>query len=177
MANRPVVVIGSSIFAQWFNVQDLFPYEATINLAIPGSTTRAWETWLAHRVLPLNPKTVLFYAGSNDLELSCKVDAILQRTHQIIDSLHIAIPDCKTYYFSIIRSPQKQPLWDQVNHINQTMQGYADQHHGFDFIDINPVFFDDNGQVNTQLFTEDQLHLTTPAYCKLLEYVQEHLAN
>ncbi|MBL4701727.1 MAG: hypothetical protein JKX85_10775 [Phycisphaeraceae bacterium] len=177
MTNRPVVVMGSSVFEQWFNVQDVFPYDTTINIAVPGSTTRAWKTWLAHRVLPLNPKTVLFYAGSNDLVLSCPVDDILQRTCQILQTLHATIPDCRAYYFSIIRAPQKEPLWDQVNQINQAMQTYATQHHWLEFVDINPVFFDDNGQGNTELFIEDQLHLTTAAYGKLLEYTQQQFAK
>ncbi|HCD34544.1 MAG TPA: hypothetical protein DER01_19195, partial [Phycisphaerales bacterium] len=141
----PVVVMGSSIFQQWFNVQDLLPYKATINLAVGGTTTLDWVDWIAPQVLPLKLSIVLFYAGSNDINRPYPVADILSRTHQMLNQIHEAIPDCKVHYFSVIRAPQKQPVWDQVDQINETMQQNAAKQDWLTFVDLNPIFYDDQG--------------------------------
>jgi lysophospholipase L1-like esterase len=175
MSNRPVVVMGSSIFQQWYNVQDVLPYEVTINLAIGGTTTVDWLPLVGSQVLPLKPKVVMFYAGGNDLNRPFPAADIIERTCSMMQTMHTALPECKFYYFSIIRAPQKQPVWDQVDQINQAMQNYAAQQDWLNFVDINTVFHDETGKVIESLFVEDQLHLTDEAYDRMVDYGCEHV--
>ena len=177
MSNGSVVVIGSSIFKHWYNVQDLLPYKTTINLAVGGTTTLDWVDWIAPQVLPLKPSIVLFYAGSNDLNRPYPVADILSRTHQILNQIHQALPDCMVHYFSIIRAPQKQPVWDQVDQINQTMQQTAAKQDWLTFVDLNTIFYDEQGHCLEDLFDEDQVHLTTEAYMQMVEYVPQYLTS
>ena len=87
-----------------------------------------------------------------------------------MQQIHEQIPDCMAYYFSIIRAPQKQPVWDQLDQINQAMQKFSAQHDWLKYIDLNPMFYDEHQKVKPELFIEDQLHLTTAAYNQMIEH-------
>lgn len=170
MPNRPVIAMGSSIFAQWFNIQDLLPYDSTLNLAVGGTTTLDWVDWIDNRILPHNPKAILFYAGGNDLDRQCPVTDIVDRSCKILMQIHEQIPDCMAYYFSIIRAPQKQPIWNPLDELNKTMKDFTTKHPWLKFIDLNPMFYDEQQNIKAELFIEDRVHLTTAAYNQMVEH-------
>jgi lysophospholipase L1-like esterase len=47
---------------------------------------------------------------------------------------------------------------------------------GFEFIDINPVFFTPAGVARDEFYLEDRLHLTPAAYAALEAYLEPRLA-
>ena len=64
-----IVFVGSSIFHRWTSLQSQMAPLPVTNLAIDGTVTSDMLAMLNSRILPLRPKVVAYYCGSNDVDL------------------------------------------------------------------------------------------------------------
>jgi hypothetical protein len=72
---------------------------------------------------------------------------------------------------SIIRAQQKRDRWHLVEEVNTALRQHSTTRRDFQFIDINPVFFDGEQSPRVDFYQEDQLHLTGTAYAAPGEYL------
>jgi lysophospholipase L1-like esterase len=170
---RSIVFTGSSIIAMWENVADFFPGERVLNTAISGSQTADLLPELESLVLAHHPRTVCYYCGSNDINYAVPPLRIAENVARTYELLHEELPGLQFVYLSIIRAPQKTDggLIDKVDEANALICKMAEQLPGFHFIDINPVFFTEDGEPRLDYYIEDRLHLTPAAYEGLGKYI------
>ena len=164
---RAIIFVGSSILEQWKDLPGTLFDVPAMNKAVGG--TRTWEIHdiIMNHVMPLNPKLLCYYGGSNDINSGESAEEIISRTTATIEGVFAMNPDLSFLYFSIIRAPQKQDKWEVVDSINASIKCLEGRFRAFHFLDLNSVFFDDEGRVRDYLFVEDGLHLTETAYKKL----------
>jgi len=159
-----IVVVGSSIFHRWTNLASQMAPLPITNLAIDGTVTTDMLRMVDSRVIPLRPKVIAYYCGSNDVDSGEPAAAIVGRIVQFVDRVAKALPDTRVIFVSVNRAPEKQDLWDVVDEVNRQVQRYAATHPRVEFVDVNPVLFNPDGTSRLDLFMDDELHLRPHAY-------------
>lgn len=159
-----IVFVGSSIFHRWTNLASQMAPLPITNLAIDGTQTFDMLRMVDPRVIPLRPKVIAYYCGSNDVDAGEPAAAIVGRIVQFVDRMAKALPDTRVIFVSVNRAPEKQDRWDVVDEVNRQIQKYASGHPRVEFVDVNPVLFNADGSSRLDLFMGDQLHLRPKAY-------------
>ena len=179
-ATGGIVFVGSSIFHRWTNLASQMAPLPIANLAIDGTVTADMLRMVDSRVIPMRPKVIAYYCGSNDVDLGEPAEAIVGRILQFVDRVARALPDTRVIFVSVNRAPEKQDRWNVVDAVNRQMQAYAASHPGVEFVDVNPVLFNADGTSRLDLFMGDQLHLRPRAYeefAKILKPVLTRALN
>jgi lysophospholipase L1-like esterase len=163
-ATGGVVFVGSSIFHRWTRLESQMAPLPITNVAFDGSVTADMLRMVDSRVIPLRPKVIAYYCGSNDVSLGEPADAIAGRIVRFIERVAAVLPDTRVVFVSINRAPSKEDRWDVVDDVNGQIKGYAVSHPRVEYVDVNPVLFDANGKPRVDLYMSDELHLRPPAY-------------
>ena len=167
----PIVFTGSSIIALWENLPQFFPEVKLLNTAISGSQTHEIYAHLDTLVISQSPSLVCYYCGSNDINHAVAVQVIVENVIKTYQAMRDKLGQTAFVFLSIIKAPQKMDRWDMVDEVNTQISQLAPTYPGFAYIDINPVFFTEDGQPRVEFYVADQLHLTLPAYVALGAYL------
>jgi lysophospholipase L1-like esterase len=159
-----IVFVGSSIFHRWTRLTSHMAPLPITNLAFDGSVTADMLGMIDSRVIPLRPKVITYYCGSNDVALGEPATAVTGRIVRFIERVSAALPDTRIVFVSINRAPSKEDRWDVVDDVNGAIKTYASSHSNVAYVDVNPVLFDANGKPRFDLYMGDELHLRPPAY-------------
>jgi lysophospholipase L1-like esterase len=163
-ATGGIVFVGSSIFHRWTRLESQMAPLPITNIAFDGSVTADILRMVDSRVIPLRPKVIAYYCGSNDVALGEPAAPIVGRIVRFIERIAAALPDTRVVFVSINRAPSKDDRWDVVDEVNRQIQMYAASHPRVEYVDVNPVLFDANGKPRRDLYMGDELHLRPPAY-------------
>jgi uncharacterized protein (DUF1684 family)/lysophospholipase L1-like esterase len=175
-ANPPkkggILFIGSSIFREWTHVGEQMAPLPVMNRAFGGA--RTWEVlhYADDIVLPYEPKIIVYYCGSNDINTGAKPEEILERYRQFSNKVTERLPETTVYYVSSFRSPQKKEHWDVVDATNRLIRDYSAKTKNRAFIDANPLVFDKKGEPREELYREDGLHYKESFYPELAALIK-----
>jgi len=167
-----VIIVGSSIFEGWIEPENALVGEAFVNTAISGSQTFELLKKIDQLIIKHKPDTVFYYCGSNDIKNNRDPEKIIRDTLETFKQIISALAKVKITYFSIIKAPQKKDQWHIVDQVNNRIKQFAENNENITFLDINPLFFDENNQPLYDLYQEDLLHLLPEAYVKLNDFVK-----
>lgn len=160
-----IMLIGSSIFEQWYNYKIAFPGFSVVNRAIGGTQT---VDWLQKDLVPILkeeiPDIVIMYCGSNDM-WELEEDVTKTNVLKIREIIYKFNKNIKFSYFSIIKSLSKKEIWNKVDRVNKYIEENLNSSDYF--YNINNIFFE-NGKLIEDLFTEDGTHHPNKAYDKLV---------
>ncbi len=167
-----ILFIGSSIVRQWTKIPERLAPLPAFNRGVGGS--RTWEIlhYADEIALPYEPRIIVYYCGSNDINSGEKPEAILERYRQFSDKITERLPDTTVYFLAIFRAPQKKDRWEIVDATNRLVRDYSLKTKNRAFLDANPVFFDKSGQPLHELYLADGLHFTGEAYDKLTAFIK-----
>jgi lysophospholipase L1-like esterase len=157
-SNGGIVFVGSSIFQYWTHLAEQMAPLPVLNRAIAGFTTEDMLNQMDRLVFPYKPRIVVFYCGSNDISAGDSAEPIIERTKRFLKIVGDKSPDTFVYYTSILKAPEKMDRWDVVDAVNREMERYSHQAKMLGYIDLNPVLFDGQGKLRTELFLPDRLH-------------------
>ncbi len=160
-----ILFIGSSIFRQWAKLKDHMAPLPVFNRAFGGSQTSDILYHMDKIVLPYEPKVIVYYCGSNDINnANHKAQAIADRFRQFVTRVRVRLPQTRILYVSINRAPQKETKWPTVDAANTLIKEYCESDKRLGFIDVNPALFDKEGKPRLELYQSDKLHFLEPAY-------------
>ena len=159
-----ILFVGSSIFHRWTQLTPQMAPLPVTNIAFDGAVTDDWNRLIESRVVPMRPKVIAYYCGSNDIDAGDSAVRIVARIRQFIDRVTKALPETEVVFVSVNKAPEKRDRWDVVDDINRQMQKLAERNSHVQFVDVNPVLVNIDGTPRTELFMNDQLHLRPPAY-------------
>lgn len=147
------------------------------NIAFDGSVTADMLRMVDSRVIPLRPKVIAYYCGSNDVSLGEPAAAIVGRIVRFIERVSAALPETRFVFVSINKAPSKEDRWDVVDDVNRQIQVYATSHPHVEYVDVNPVLFDGAGKPRLDLYMGDELHLRPPAYVGFAQVIKPVLTH
>ncbi|MEO8025745.1 MAG: GDSL-type esterase/lipase family protein [Bryobacteraceae bacterium] len=167
-----ILFIGSSIFRQWTMLTEQMTPLPVFNRAFGGSQTPDILYYMDKVVLPYEPRIVVYYCGSNDVNAGRDADAIAANFRTFAERVHAALPETRIFYVSINRAPDKRKRWDVVDSANAQVREYCKRSARMGFVDVNPALFGPDGEPRMELYLPDKLHFKAPAYVEFTAIVK-----
>ena len=171
-AKGTIEFIGSSIFFRWKNLADQMAPLPVYNRAFGGSQTADILYYMDQVVLPYEPRIIVYYCGSNDVNGKQTAETIAGRYREFVTRVHAKLPGTKIFYVSVNKAPQKMDRWDVVDAVNKSVAEFSAGDKRLGFIDVNPALFDAAGKARIELYLPDKLHFLDPAYDEFTKIIK-----
>lgn len=162
VAPGTIVFVGSSSIRLW-NLKQSFPDVAAVNHGFGGSTIADVVHFVEPLVLKLEPKTIVFYSGDNDLT-SKSVEQVHADFEALLQAVRAKLPESKFVFVAIKPSPSRWKLFEKQQAANRLIQATLAKDKHAVFIDVVKPMLGDDGQPRAELFQKDQLHLNESGY-------------
>jgi lysophospholipase L1-like esterase len=161
-----ILLIGSSSFTMWKDVQEYFPNYTIINRGFGGSELKDQLRYVKEIVYPYQPKQIIIYCGENDLASSDTVTAkmVFKRFTQLYYLLKNKLPNVSIIYVSMKPSPSRQLLMGKMREGNTLIRNFLKTKKKTGFVDVYKEMIDDEGKPVAELFLEDNLHMNKQGY-------------
>lgn len=174
---RGIIFIGSSIFRLWQTLAvDMKPLPI-VNHAFGGSKT--WEVlnYAGRLVLPYKPRIVVYYCGSNDINMGKSAEEIKAGFQMFVQCIHASLPKTQIFFVSINRAPQKQNRWHIVDAANDLINKYCEETTYLEYIEVNHILVDPTGKPRLDMFESDLVHLKPIAYQEFTKVIKPILED
>ena len=160
---KHIVFTGSSSIRMWKELPLLFQNPKIINTGFGGSKASDLLYYLDELVLDFNPSKVIIYEGDNDISSGHKINFILKNIKSIIKKI-----EEKNKYVQIILISAKPSImrWDlrrKYIQLNKKYKNLALKNNNIHYADIWSQMID-SGELKTDIFIEDGLHLNEKGY-------------
>jgi lysophospholipase L1-like esterase len=169
-----VVFYGSSSVRLWASLADDFPDLTVVNAGFGGSTLAACAHFAERLVVPLRPRSLLVYAGDNDLGDGRSPADVLGSFRALTARLDQHLPGLRLGFLSIKPSPARWPLLGAIREANRLIREELTRRTGAFFIDLVAPMLGADGRPRVELYAEDGLHLSAAGYRLWREVVEAH---
>jgi lysophospholipase L1-like esterase len=169
-----VVFYGSSSVRLWDSLRDDFPDLPVINAGFGGSTLAACAYFAERLVTPLRPRSLLVYAGDNDLGDGRSPLDVLGSFRALTARLDHNLPGLRLGFLSIKPSPARWNLQSAIHEANRLIGEELRTRKEAFFIDLLTPMLGGDGQPRRELYAEDGLHLSAAGYRLWREVVGAH---
>lgn len=159
-----VLFIGSSSIRLWQNLAEDFPKAKVINRGFGGSELSDSVFYIDRIVVPYQPKTIVLYAGDNDLAAGKTPQQVFADYRLFVERVRQKLPQTKIAYISIKPSPARIALLDKAKEVNQQVRAYAAQYQRLAYIDVLTPMLNREGAPRPELFGPDKLHMNRAGY-------------
>ncbi len=161
--NRPPVFYGSSSIRLWSNLAEDFD-PRVLNLGFGGATIEACDYFFARLVPPVNPRSLLLYAGDNDLGDGRSVEQVLGWFRSLADKVALCLGSVPFGYISVKPSPARYSIIDRIRRCNDLVRREIESRPSSYYVDVFPLMVDPSGKPRPELFLADGLHLSREGY-------------
>jgi len=159
-----ILLLGSSSFTIWKDIQDYFPGRNIINRGFGGSQMSDVLYFKDRLILPYHPKHLVIYEGENDIASGEKPDSILSELIQLVTWTRHQIPGIRISLISMKPSPSRWKIRAHMLEMNTLLKQFASQSENIDFINIWDVLLGPDGKPIKENYLQDSLHLNANGY-------------
>jgi hypothetical protein len=171
-----VLFVGSSSIRMWTDLESRFTAApVVIKRGFGGSQLSDCVKHLSRLVLPYRPRTVLVYAGDNDLAAGTPPQEVYRRFLAFVDGVHRELPQTHIAYISIKPSPARAQLLGAIRETNGLIREYAEREDSVDYVDVFTPMLDAEGRPRAELFRADRLHLNGEGYALWQRVIAPHV--
>ncbi len=158
-----ILFLGSSSIRGW-DLEKFFPGMQTLNRGYGGSYISD-SIYYADRILiPYQPRSVVFYAGDNDLAAGKTPDQVCKDFRELASIISRNLPGTDFVFVGIKPSIARFNLIDSIRQVNSWVQGYCAANPRLFYLDIDAPMLGGDGKPNPDLFKEDGLHMNDSGY-------------
>src|SRR5689334_19989884 len=161
--NDCILFVGSSTSRLW-QTADSFPNLPVINRGFGGSTIPDVNYFADRIVFKYKPRTIVFYAGDNDIAAGHSPEKVFANYQKFSDSVHEQLPNTKLIYLAIKPSPLRWKLWPQAQAVNSRVKELINKNSHDRYVDTAPAILGSDGEPRKELFREDGLHMNLKGY-------------
>jgi len=171
-----ILLIGSSSFTKWTDVQDYFPGYTIVNRGFGGSTLLDEIFYVNDIVFPYQPKQIIIYCGENDLASSDTVTAamVFDRFKQLFQLIRYKT-ESPIAYISMKPSPSRRHLFPKMRQGNQLIKDFLATQKNVVFIDVHEKMLNTVGEPFPEIFLSDSLHMNAKGYTIWQKEIQSYL--
>jgi lysophospholipase L1-like esterase len=160
--NRPPVFYGSSSIRLWDTLAEDFD-PRVLNLGFGGSTLEACDHFFERLVPPVHPRSLLVYAGDNDLGDGREAEAVFG-FYRLLAGKVAALGNIPLGFISVKPSPARLAIFEHIRRFNELVREDIDgRPYGY-YVDVFKEMLDKSGRPRTEFFREDGLHLSRKGY-------------
>lgn len=155
-----IVITGSSSIRRWNHEMeaDLAPL-TVIPRGFGGSRMSDVVHYVDRLIIAYEPRAVVIYEGDNDTADGLKAETIVGQFQQIAARIHEALPDTRIHVMSVKPSVSRWDVWPEARRTNRMLQALAEENDLIYYLDVATHMLQPNGEVMTDIFVEDNLHL------------------
>ena len=174
-----VVFYGSSTFTFWGHdklKKDMAPIEA-VNCGFGGSTAHDALHYYERLVKPLEPKTIVWYEGDNDLAVGYTPEEIFEITSVLFDKIREDFPGIRFVVISVKKSPSRKELWDDIEYYNEMIKKHSLGKSDITIMDMEKVTHCGKEKPREDIYLEDGLHFNEKGYTLLSVQIKKALLS
>lgn len=169
-----ILFVGSSSIRFW-DLKASFPELDAINRGFGGSQMADSVFYVQQLVLKHDPKSVVVYAGDNDIAKGKSPERVFADFAEFVAILTKELPNAQIHYVAVKPSIKRWNLIDKIRFTNQLIEAYCETHERLHFVDIGGGMLMDDGKPNPDMFVKDGLHLNKLGYESWTKKVLESL--
>ena len=170
---RPPVFYGSSSIRLWDSLaEDIGPQ--VLNLGFGGSTLEACNYYFARLIEPVNPRSLLLYAGDNDLGDGRSEEQVLASFRSLADQVESSLGPIPFGFISVKPSPSRSAILKRIFRFNEMVRREIESRASGYFVDVFPAMLDSTGRPRAKFFLADGLHLSREGYRLWSRMLQSH---
>lgn len=158
-----IVFVGSSSIRLW-DLERSFPGLPAINRGFGGSQIVDSVQHADRLVIRHKPRTVVFYAGDNDLAAGKTPAAVADDYKAFVAKVRAALPETRIAFIGIKPSLQRWALISKVREANTLIRDFSTGDDRLGFIDVDGPMLGWDEKPRKDLLVEDGLHLTAKGY-------------
>ena len=171
-----VLFVGSSSIRLW-KLEKSFPHLATINRGF-GCSEIADSVHFADRiVLKYKPKTIVFYAGDNDIAHGKSPEQVARDFQAFVKTVYEKLPKTNILFVAIKPSLARWKLAETMQQANNLIQAQCETNERLVFIDVWKPMLGEDGRPRAELFLKDGLHMNDKGYQIWASLIRPHLAG
>lgn len=173
-AKHQILLIGSSSFTLWKDVQQYFPEYPILNRAFGGSTLADVWRYRQQIIAPYQPRQIIVYCGENDFAASdtVTVTTVVNRFTQLFAYIRSVYPKVPVAYVSMKPSPSRRHLLAKYQAANTAIQQWLATQKLTAFIDVYQPMIQSNGEPLPHIFLKDSLHMNAQGYAIWQQYMK-----
>ncbi|GAB2600764.1 GDSL-type esterase/lipase family protein [Spirosoma areae] len=168
-----VIFYGSSSIRLWTTLAQDFPTINALNLGFGGSTLAACSWFFERLMVPANPKSLVFYAGDNDLGDGRHPEEVYLFFCTLAEKMRTLLPGLPLSFLSIKISPARWNIAHKIYATNQLLLTEIEKNPGYQYIDATTPLLGPTGQPRPEFFENDGLHLSQAGYRVWRQVVQQ----
>jgi lysophospholipase L1-like esterase len=157
------VFYGSSSIRLWDTLAEDFD-PRVLNLGFGGSTLEACDYFFARLVPPLHPRSILLYAGDNDLADGRSVEKVLGFFRSLAGKVAASLGAVPFGFVSVKPSPARLCIHDRIRRLNDLVHRDIESRPSGYYVDVFSAMLDETGKPRTEFFLDDGLHLNREGY-------------
>ncbi len=158
-----VVFVGSSSIRLW-DLKGSFPELGAVNRGFGGSQIADSVEHADLLVLRRKPRTVIFYAGDNDLAAGKTPAAVAADYKTFVEKVWAGLPDLRIAFIGIKPSLQRWAIVDKVREANALIRAYSATDDRLGYVDVDGPMLGWDEKPRLDLFQPDGLHMTPKGY-------------
>ncbi len=174
-AKGSIVFIGASSIARWETLAESFPGLPVVNRGFGGSEMADSVKYATRVVVPHAPRTVVLYAGENDLNRGVSPEVIAADFARFYDVIRTGTPTTRIVVIGLKPSLLRWKLRDGMHRTNQLIRSHCQANPGCVYVDPWPLMIGKDGTPKPEMFVADGLHMTAEGYKAWTQMLRPHL--
>lgn len=165
-ARGGIVFTGSSSVRMW-KVNEAYPDLPVLNRGFGGSVANDLSVYFDKVVLRYQPKLLVVYTGSNDLNAKLTVDEALADYTKFLTTVHEKLPNIRVIVNSVKYAEKRLTQMDSVRQLNEKLEAWCKAHEWTRWVESSAHLLDASGKPRTaEVYKEDKLHLNEKGYAE-----------
>jgi lysophospholipase L1-like esterase len=170
-----VLFVGSSSIRMWTNLRSSFPRIKVINRGFGGSRLEDVNYYFDKIVTPYNPKTIVLYAGENDIADGIAPEKVVEYYRNFAAMVRQKLPKTDILFVSLKPSPSRWQIVDKLKQANALIKAEIEKDQRAKFVDVFTPMLDEKGKPKPEIFREDNLHMNEKGYAIWRGILQRYL--
>ena len=165
-AKNQILLIGSSSFTMWKDVQSYFPNHPIINRGFGGSSLPDVIRYKDDVIFKYCPKQIIIYCGENDFAGSdtISVATVVSRFKELFSLIRNECHKVPVAYVSMKPSPSRVHLMPKFAAANKQVQEFLATKKHTAYIDVYHKMLKADGTPMDDIFLDDDLHMNAKGY-------------
>ena len=163
VAKGGIVFAGSSTIRIW-DVAKAFPDLKPINSGFGGSEIRDVTHFADRIILNHEPRTIVFYAGDNDINSRRTPEQVLADFKDFVKTVHKKLPKTRIHFIAIKPSRLRWKQFETQTKANNLVKEFCAKDERLGYIDVVPLLLGKDGRPRNELLRLDGLHLSAKGY-------------
>ncbi len=174
-----ILFVGSSSFRMWTSINTDFSNDSIINRGFGGSTLPDVVRYFYDIIYPYSPYKIFIYCGENDLAAKDSISAaeVFLRFRTLYCMIRQNFPSTIVNFVSIKPSPSRKSVQGKVLEANSLIKDFLKDEAFTNFIDVYHLMVDGNGNMKSDIYRKDLLHMNKKGYALWIGAIRPYLTQ